>query len=84
MTHFKTLIAPLQQPLSLIIINLLSLLAHLTAHLSSSGHTPLMLSPLFGPLLFGLRPAVLPFHITYLKYSHANNAMEHVLLAFVH
>ena len=42
-----------------------------------------MLSPLFGPLLFGLGPAALPFHITYLEYLRATNAMEHVLLAFV-
>ncbi len=77
-------IAPLQQPPPSIIINLLSLLAHLTAHSSSSGHTPPTLSHLFGPLLFGLRPAALPFHITYLKYLCATNAMEHVLLSFVH
>jgi hypothetical protein len=42
------------------------------------------LSPLFGPLLFGLGPAALPFHITYLEYLRATNAMEHVLLSFVH
>jgi len=82
-THFKTLIVPSQQPLPSIIINYLSLLARLTAHSSLSGHTPPTLSPLFGPLLFGLGPAALPFHITYLKYLHATNAMEHVLLAFV-
>src|SRR5712691_8534486 len=82
-THFETLIAHLQQPLPSIIINALSLLACLTAHSSSSGHTPPTLSPLFGPLLFGLGPAVLPFHHTYLEYLRATNAMEHVLLAFV-
>ena len=60
-----------------------SLLARLTAHSPSSGHTPPTLSPLFGPLLFGLGPAALPFHITYLEYLRAINAMEHVLLAFV-
>ncbi|KAI0249408.1 hypothetical protein BJV78DRAFT_1228260 [Lactifluus subvellereus] len=48
-THFQALIAPLQQPLPSIIINVLSLLARLTAHSSSSGHTPPTLSPLFGP-----------------------------------
>ncbi len=42
-----------------------------------------MLSPPFGPLLFDLGPAVLPFQITYLKYLCATNAIEHVLLAFV-
>ncbi len=42
-----------------------------------------MLSSLFGPLYFGLRPAALPFHITYLKYLCATNAIEHVLLTFI-
>src|SRR5579863_2712614 len=60
-----------------------SLLAHLTAHSSSSGHTPPTLSPLFGPLLFGLGPAALPFHHTCVEYLRAINAMEYVLLAFV-
>jgi hypothetical protein len=82
-THFETLIAPLQQPLPSIIINLLSLLACLTAHSSSSGYTPPTHSPLFGPVLFGLGPSALPFHITYLEYLRATNAMEHVLLAFI-
>ncbi|KAH9987661.1 hypothetical protein BJV74DRAFT_978753 [Russula compacta] len=82
-THFETLVTPLQQPLPLIIIDVLSLLARLTAHSSSSGHTPPTLSPLFGPILFGLGPAALPFHHTYLQYLRATNAMEHVLLAFV-
>ncbi|KAH9979484.1 hypothetical protein BGW80DRAFT_1435011 [Lactifluus volemus] len=45
-------------------------------------HTPPTLSPLFGPLIFGLGPAALPFHHTYLQYLRATNAMEHVLLAF--
>ncbi|KAH8995933.1 hypothetical protein EDB92DRAFT_1942827 [Lactarius akahatsu] len=82
-THFKALIAQLEQHLQVIIINVLSLLARLTAHSSSSGHTPPTLSPLFGPLIFGLGPAALPFHHTYLQYLRATNAMEHVLLSFV-
>ncbi|KAI0264839.1 hypothetical protein BC834DRAFT_924457 [Gloeopeniophorella convolvens] len=60
-----------------------SLLARLTAHSASSGHTPPTLSPLFGPLLFGLGPAALAFHHTYVHYLRATNAMEHILLAFV-
>ncbi|KAH9059462.1 hypothetical protein EDB83DRAFT_2387941 [Lactarius deliciosus] len=82
-THFKALIAQLEQPLQAIVVNVLSLLARLTAHSSSSGHTPPTLSPLFGPLVFGLGPAALPFHHTYLQYLRATNAMEHVLLSFV-
>ena len=63
-THFETLIAHLQQPVPLIRINVPSRLACLTAHSSSSGHTP----PLFGPLLFGLGPTALPFHLTHLEF----------------
>jgi hypothetical protein len=65
------------------IINLLSFLVHLAAHLSSYGRTPPTLSYLFRPFLFGLGPATLPFYYTYLKYLHVTNAMEHVLLTFV-
>ena len=82
-THLEALIFPLQQPLPSIITNVLSLLARLMAHSSSSGHTPPTLSPLFGPLIFGVGPAALPFHHTYLEYLRATNAMEHILLAFV-
>src|SRR5712691_9005670 len=55
-TYFETLIAHLQQPLPSIIINALSLLARLTAHSSSSGHTPPTLSPLLGPSFLALVP----------------------------
>lgn len=48
-----------------------------------SGHTPPTLSPLFGPLIFGLGPATLAFHHTYTYYLRAVNAMEHILLAFI-
>jgi hypothetical protein len=41
------------------------------------------LSPLFGLLIFGLGPAALPFHHTYLQYLRITSAMEHILLAFV-
>jgi hypothetical protein len=61
----------------------LTLLARLTAHSSQSGHTPPTLSPLFGPLLFGLGAAALPFHLAYAHYLRAVYAAEHVLLAFV-
>jgi hypothetical protein len=79
-THFEALVAPLQQPLPSIIVNVLSLPVRLTAHSSSSGHD---LSPLLGPLIFGLGSTEPPFYHTYLQYLHATNAMEHVLLAFV-
>ena len=54
-----------------------------TAHSSSSGHTPPILSPLFGPLLFSLGLAALPFHHTYLQYLPVTHTTEHVLFTFV-
>jgi hypothetical protein len=65
------------------IINLLSFFVRLAAHSPSSGRTPPTLSCPFRPFLFGLGPAALPFHYTYLEYLRATNAMEHVLLTFV-
>lgn len=65
------------------LITLLGLLARLTANSTSSGHTPPTLSPLFGPLLFGLGPAALAFHHTYTHYLRAAHAMEHLQLVFI-
>jgi len=42
-----------------------------------------MFSLLFGPLLFGLKPAVLPFHITCLGFLRPTNTIGHILLTFV-
>ncbi|EGN97329.1 hypothetical protein SERLA73DRAFT_169698 [Serpula lacrymans var. lacrymans S7.3] len=81
--HFATLLPPLPSVLRQILLTLFSLLIRFTAHSSSSGHTPPTLSPLFGPLLFGLGPATLAFHHTYVHYLRAVNAMEHLLLAFI-
>ncbi|KIM44224.1 hypothetical protein M413DRAFT_17962 [Hebeloma cylindrosporum] len=83
-THFATAFLPnLALPLQAIIIRLLSLIARLVANSTSSGHTPPTLSPLFGPLFFGLGPATLAFHHAYIHYLRAVNAMEHLILAFV-
>ncbi|KAF5343677.1 hypothetical protein D9758_014682 [Tetrapyrgos nigripes] len=75
----------LPSPLPHILLSLFSLFARLTAHSASSGHTPPTLSPLFGPLVFGLGGPgmVIGFHETYVGYLKAVGAMEHVLLAFV-
>jgi hypothetical protein len=73
----------LPEPLQPAIIALLTLLSRLTANSTTSGHTPPTLSPLFGPLLFGLGPATLAFHHTYIHYLRAVHAMEHILLAFI-
>ncbi|TFK24469.1 hypothetical protein FA15DRAFT_655895 [Coprinopsis marcescibilis] len=82
-THFQTFLPVLLPPLQYIVVRLLSLLARLVANSTSSGHTPPTLSPLFGPLFFGLGPATLAFHHTYIHYLRSVNAFEHLLLAFV-
>ncbi|KAG2018613.1 hypothetical protein CC2G_008031 [Coprinopsis cinerea AmutBmut pab1-1] len=81
--HFQTFLPALPEPLQYIIVRLLSLLARLVANSTSSGHTPPTLSPLFGPLFFGLGPATLAFHHAYIHYLRSVNAFEHLLLAFV-
>jgi hypothetical protein len=81
--HFATLLTDLPPSLVVILLTTLTLLTRLTAHSASSGHTPPTLSPLFGPLIFGLGPATLAFHHTYVHYLRAANAMEHLILAFI-
>lgn len=81
--HFETMLAELDPTLQYIIVRVLSLLTRLTANGTSSGHSPPTLSPLFGPLLFGLGPATLAFHHTYVHYLRSANATEHILLAFI-
>ncbi|CCM00227.1 uncharacterized protein FIBRA_02255 [Fibroporia radiculosa] len=81
--HFAALVAPLQPILRSIIVGLLSLLTRFTAHSASSGHTPPTLSPLFGPLLFGLGLSTLTFHQAYMYYLRATTATEHLILAFI-
>ncbi|KAK7047632.1 hypothetical protein VNI00_006400 [Paramarasmius palmivorus] len=82
-THFATLLPLLQPAVQSILLTVLSLLARLTANSATSGHTPPTLSPLFGPLIFGLGAPSLPFHHTYVYYLRSVNALEHILLAFV-
>ncbi|KAG2356573.1 hypothetical protein BDR07DRAFT_1300167 [Suillus spraguei] len=81
--HFSTFLPPLPSTLRSILLTLLSLLIRFTAHSASSGHTPPTISPLFGPLLFGLGPATLAFHHTYVHYLRAVNATEHLLLSYI-
>ncbi|KAG6901034.1 hypothetical protein C0995_001860 [Termitomyces sp. Mi166 len=81
--HFATLLQDLNPILQTLLVTLLTLLSRLTANSTSSGHTPPTLSPLFGPLIFGLGPATLAFHYTYTHYLRAVNAMEHLQLVFI-
>jgi hypothetical protein len=81
--HFREFLPTLATPLRLILLTTLSFLTRLTAHSPTSGHTPPSLSPLFGPLFFGLGPSGLPFNHTYTFYLRSVNAMEHILLAFI-
>ncbi|KAG8859130.1 hypothetical protein FRB96_004700 [Tulasnella sp. 330] len=62
---------------------LINLLSRLTAHSSQSGLTPIALSTLFGPLLFGLGPASQPFRETYAAYLRSSHAVEHLLLSYL-
>jgi len=82
--HFATNFIPdLAPPLQAIIIRILSLLTRIVANSTSSGHTPPSLSPLFGPLFFGVGPATLAFHHAYVHYLRSVNAMDHIILAFI-
>ncbi|RDX50699.1 hypothetical protein OH76DRAFT_436054 [Lentinus brumalis] len=81
--HFTAFLEPLDPLLRQLLIGLFTLLSRFTAHSASSGHTPPTLSPLFGPLLFGLGPSTLNFHHAYLHYLRATTATEHLILAFV-
>lgn len=66
-----------------LLVGLFELISRFTAHSASSGHTPPTLSPLFGPLLFGLGPSTLAFHHVYVHYLRAASATEHLILAFI-
>ncbi|KAI0698013.1 hypothetical protein BC835DRAFT_1269557 [Cytidiella melzeri] len=81
--HFDMFVAELDPIIRSILVGLLTLLSKFTAHSSSSGHTPPTLSPLFGPLFFGLGPSTLAFHNVYLHYLRAVTATEHITLSFI-
>ncbi|KAI0086822.1 hypothetical protein BDY19DRAFT_986408 [Irpex rosettiformis] len=81
--HFDLFVAQLEPIIRHILVNLLTLLSKFTAHSSSSGHTPPTLSPLFGPLFFGLGPSTLAFHHVYHHYLRAVTATEHIILSFI-
>ncbi|CDO71773.1 hypothetical protein BN946_scf184923.g3 [Trametes cinnabarina] len=81
--HFSSFLDPLDPLLRSILVGLFTLLCRFAAHSASSGHTPPTLSPLFGPLLFGLGPSTLNFHHAYVHYLRATTATEHLILAFI-
>ncbi|KAI0631726.1 hypothetical protein C8Q77DRAFT_1159474 [Trametes polyzona] len=81
--HFSAFLDPLEPLLRSILVGLFTLLTRFAAHSASSGHTPPTLSPLFGPLLFGLGPSTLNFHHAYMHYLRAATATEHLILAFI-
>lgn len=81
--HFSAFLEPLEPLLCSLLTGLFTLLSRFTAHSASSGHTPPTLSPLFGPLLFGLGPSTLNFHHAYIHYLRATTATEHLILAFI-
>ncbi|KAF8577497.1 hypothetical protein K439DRAFT_1364585 [Ramaria rubella] len=81
--YFEAFLPPLPMEVQVLLTTLLAFLARLTAHATSSGLTPPALSSLFGPLLFGLGSAALPFHHTYGAYLRCSHATEHILLAYI-
>ncbi|KAH9911357.1 uncharacterized protein BXZ73DRAFT_82833 [Epithele typhae] len=81
--HFSAFLDRLEPQLQFLLVGLFTLLSRFIAHSASSGHTPPTLSPLFGPLLFGLGPSTLNFHHAYLHYLRAAIATEHLILAFI-
>ncbi|KAF8631654.1 hypothetical protein AX17_005056 [Amanita inopinata Kibby_2008] len=81
--YFQSFLEELAPAVQSILTTVLTFLTRLTANSTLSGHTPPSLSPLFGPLIFGLGPASLSFHHTYMHYLRATNAMEHIILAFI-
>ncbi|TBU44806.1 hypothetical protein BD309DRAFT_861438 [Dichomitus squalens] len=81
--HFSAFLDPLDGLLRSLLVGLFTLLSRFTAHSATSGHTPPTLSPLFGPLLFGLGPSTLNFHHAYMHYLRATTATEHLILAFI-
>ncbi|KIP03300.1 hypothetical protein PHLGIDRAFT_94961 [Phlebiopsis gigantea 11061_1 CR5-6] len=82
-TYFAHFVASLDPLLQSLLVGLFELLSKFAAHSASSGHTPPTLSPLFGPLLFGLGPSTLAFHHVYMHYLRAVSATEHLILAFI-
>lgn len=82
-THFPTLLPTLIPPIRSVLLTLLSLLTRLTANSATSGHTPPTLSPLFGPLIFGLAPPQAGWEGTYKSYLLTLRATEHILLSFI-
>ncbi|KAJ9114225.1 hypothetical protein QFC22_005677 [Naganishia vaughanmartiniae] len=80
-TFVDSFFAAFPPDLSLILQILFTLLSRLTAHSHISGLTPVTLSSLFGPLIFGLEDA--SFTATHTAYIRAAGATEHLLLAFI-
>ena len=75
---FASFLDALDPALQSLLITLLTLLSRLSAHSVSSGHTPPSLSPLFGPLLFGLGHSPLSFHHAYHQYLRTSNVTQHL------
>ncbi|KAG9001059.1 hypothetical protein FRB94_007120 [Tulasnella sp. JGI-2019a] len=82
-THFILFLQSTQPFVRPILEKLIYLFSRLTAHSSQSGLTPIALSTLFGPLLFGLGPACQSFVPTYAAYLRSSHATEHLLLSYL-
>ncbi|KAG8907512.1 hypothetical protein FRB99_003885 [Tulasnella sp. 403] len=77
---FLDMTSPSVRPL---ISNLFNIFSRLSAYSAQSGLTPIAISNLFGPLLFGLGAESLPFSQTYAAYLRSSHATEHLLLSYI-
>ncbi|KAG8919332.1 hypothetical protein FRC02_001745 [Tulasnella sp. 418] len=81
--HFPAFLSMAPAIVRPLLENLFSLFSRLAAYSSSSGLTPIALSSLFGPLLFGLGYSSAPFSQTYQAYLRSSHAAEHLILSYI-
>lgn len=82
-THFPVFLEMVSPALRPLLSQLFSIFSRLAAYSAQSGLTPVALSTLFGPLLFGLGPDSIPFSQTYAAYLRSSHATEHLILSYI-
>lgn len=82
-THFPVFLDMVSPALRPLLSQLFNIFSRLAAYSAQSGLTPIAISTLFGPLLFGLGPDSIPFSQTYAAYLRSSHATEHLLLSYI-
>ncbi|KAG8989665.1 hypothetical protein FRB90_002136 [Tulasnella sp. 427] len=82
-THFPVFLEMVSPALRPLLSQLFNIFSRLSAYSAQSGLTPIAISTLFGPLLFGLGPDSIPFSQTYHAYLRSSHATEHLLLSYI-